>query len=126
MIRVSKLVIGCAIEVHRTLGSGFLEAVYENSLAVEFREKSLEHQRQVPFEVRYKDRAVGKYVCDYLIESCLLVELKAQRQITPNCEAQLLNYLHASGIGVGLLLNFGAKSLQIKRMALDYEMAKIV
>ena len=126
MTRISKRVIGCAIEVHRTLGSGFLEAVYENSLAVEFREKFIEFHKQVPFEIQYKGIAVGNYVCDFMVEKNLLLELKAQNQLTPKCESQLLNYLHASGVGVGLLLNFGSKSLQVKRMVTNPKMARII
>ena len=111
------------MEVHSELGNGFLEAVYENSMAIELSEQQVEFERQVPFEVRYKNKLAGKYFADIVIEGKLLLELKAQRSLTANCEAQLLNYLGASGIEVGLLLNFGTKSLQIKRLVSNYNEA---
>ncbi len=124
MSKISKRVIGCALEVHRSIGCGFLEAVYENALVVEFRQCSISFKRQVPFQICYKDEIIGKYRADFVIEDVLLLELKAARTLTPICEAQLLNYLHASGIGVGLLMNFGSRSLQIKRMVTSYDPRK--
>jgi GxxExxY protein len=116
MSTVSEKVIGCAMEVHRTLGCGFLEAVYERALAIEFRRHEIGFERQASFKISYKREPVGTYVADFLVENKLVLELKAASALTPVCRAQLLNYLHASGINVGLLINFGGTSLQIKRM----------
>jgi GxxExxY protein len=126
MSRISKRVIGYAMEVHRNLGCGFLEAVYENALAVEFQQHDIQVERQVPFRILYKHNVIGSYFADFVIEDQLLLELKATNTLTPKCESQLLNYLHASGIGVGLLLNFGASSLQIKRMVTRSDSAQVV
>ena len=124
MPRISKQVIGCAMEVHRCLGCGFLEAVYENSLIVEFQRAGINLKRQVPFHIHYKGRSVGYYVADFVIENNLLLELKATKQLTQSHEIQTLNYLNISGITVGLLLNFGSPSLQVKRLVKDYKMAQ--
>ncbi len=116
MSTVSRHVIGCAMEVHRNLGCGFLEIVYERSLAIELRKRGIGFKRQIPFEIEYKGESVGIFVADFLVNNQLVLELKAARALTPACQAQLLNYLHASGINVGLLVNFGTTSLQVKRM----------
>ena len=112
------------MEVHRCLGCGFLEAVYENSLNVELHRAGINLQRQVPFHICYKGQSVGYYVADFVIEDKLLLELKATRQLTQNHEAQTLNYLNVSGITVGLLLNFGSPSLQVKRLVKDCKLAQ--
>ena len=103
--------------VHGELGCGYLEGVYQNALAVEPRRRNIQFQRQVHLPVHYQGELVGHYRADLIIEDELLLELKAIKAITGSCEAQLLNYLKASGISVGLILNFGSKSLQFKRMA---------
>ena len=123
MSRISNGVIGCAMEVHRNLGCGFLEAIYENSLVIEFRRNGIHLQRQVPFEICYKGHSVGHYVADLVVEGKLLLELKATSRLAPIDEAQLLNYLAASKIRAGLLINFGSKSLQVKRMVSNYNPA---
>jgi len=108
------------MSVHRTLGCGFLESVYENALAIELQKKGIRFQRQVRLLVRYRGKAVGMYFADVIIENELLLELKALKSINKLCEAQLLNYLKASDIQVGLLINFGSKSLQFKRMTVTH------
>jgi GxxExxY protein len=113
---LSSKVIGCAFEVHRTLGCGFLEAIYEKALATELSMSGLRYANQPALTVHYKGRVVGEYRADFIVEACLLLELKAKKALTRVDQAQMLNYLRASRAQVGLLLNFGTKSLEIKRM----------
>ncbi|KKO18908.1 MAG: GxxExxY protein [Candidatus Brocadia sp.] len=107
-------IISSAFEVHNTLGSGFLEKVYENALLVELREKGLKAESQRPATVLYKDRNVGEYFADIIVENKVVLELKALEKIGDIHEIQLKNYLKATGIEVGLLINFG-KSVEVKR-----------
>lgn len=109
------LIIGCAMEVHRTLGPGFLESVYEKALAIELGLQGLSYERQMPIHAQYKGHAVGDFVSDLLVEKKVLVELKAYQTLHDRHGIQLVNYLTATGINDGLLLNFGADSLQFKR-----------
>ena len=104
------------MSVHRALGCGFLESVYESALAIELQRNGVSFQRQVKLLVKYRKKLVGTYCADVIIENELLLELKALKSLDNTCEAQLLNYLKASNIHVGLLINFGSKSLQFKRM----------
>ena len=115
---ISRKVIGCAMSVHRALGCGFLESVYEHALAVELKRNDIYFQNQVKLLVHYRDEVVGKYFADLIIENELLLELKATKSLDSTCESQLLNYLNASNIQVGLLINFGSTSLQFKRMTI--------
>ena len=108
-------IIGAAMEVHRLLGSGFLESVYDQALAHEFQLRSIPHQRQPRLTVQYKGILAGDFRADFLVDDKVIVELKAIRALTEIDEAQLLNYLKATGHRVGLLLNFGAPSLEHKR-----------
>jgi GxxExxY protein len=107
-------IIGAAMEVHRVLGPGFLESVYEAALAHEFDLRSIRYERQKSLTVTYKGVAAGEFRADFLVESKVIVELKAIKTLTP-IEAQLINYLKGTDIRVGLLLNFGARSLEHKR-----------
>ena len=109
-------IMNASFEVHKALGSGFLESVYEEALAMEFELKNISFERQKKLDVYYKNRTVKSFYADYLVEGCVLVELKAIRTYTENEIAQLLNYLKGGGIEVGLLLNFGSSSLQWKRL----------
>ncbi len=118
---ISRKVIGCAMSVHREMGCGFLENVYENALSVELRRIGIEFKRQAPLLVYYQNELVGHYVADIIVNDELLLELKALSSITGSCEAQLLNYLKASGISAGLILNFGSISLEFKRMVKTQE-----
>ena len=113
---LSQQVIGCAFEVSNTLGAGFFEKVYEKALCVEFDKAGLEYVCQKPVIVKYKGLLVGEYIADIIVESKLLLELKALSTLCSDHEAQLLNYLKATGLSVGLLLNFGRPKLGIKRM----------
>jgi len=104
--------------VYNTLGYGFLEKIYENALTIELRSLGLKVIQQAPIIVTYKDQEIGHYEADLLIEDAVIVELKATRNLAPEHEAQLLNYLKATPIEIGLLLNFGPEP-QIKRKAFD-------
>ncbi len=108
-------IIGAAMEVHRILGPGFLESVYEEALAHEFDLRGIPSQRQAKLAVRYKDIVAGEFRADFLVDGKVVVELKAIKALTEGDEAQLLNYLKGTGYRVGLLLNFGAGSLEYKR-----------
>ena len=105
-------VIGAAMEVHRVLGPGFLESVCEKALAHEFDLRQIPYERQSVLKVVYKDVDVGDFRADFLVESKLVVEIKAIQKLAKSDEAQLLNYLRGTGFRVGLLLNFGAPSLE--------------
>ena len=109
------IIIGCAMDVHKTLGPGYLESVYENALSFELSAHGVQFQRQVPISVIYKNHAVGNFVADLVIENCLIIELKATQNLHDHHGIQLVNYLTATGIDNGLLFNFGAASLQIRR-----------
>jgi GxxExxY protein len=108
-------IIGAAMEVHSVLRTGFLESVYEQALAHEFDLRGLRYQRQAKLEVRYKGRIAGEFRADFLVDNKVVVELKAAKALTEIDEAQLINYLKVTGYPVGLLLNFGAQSLQHTR-----------
>jgi GxxExxY protein len=105
-------IIGAAMEVHKTLGPGFLEAIYETVLAYELKQLRLTFERQKALAVHYKGMIIGDYKPDFIVENKVVVELKAQRALSTVDEAQLINYLKATGLRVGLLFNFGTKSLQ--------------
>jgi len=104
-----------AFAVHNTLGCGFLEKVYSNALLFERRKMSFSCEHEVPFKVKYRDIVVGDYCADLIVERRVLVELKACASLDSVHEAQFLNYLKASNIQVGLLLNFGKPKLQYRR-----------
>lgn len=104
---ITELIIGSFYQVYNELGYGFLERVYENALTHSLRKAGLEVQQQAPSEVKFDNIVVGKYFADLLVNDLIIVELKAVEKINPAHEAQLLNYLKATTIEVGLLLNFG-------------------
>ncbi len=109
-------IIGAAIEVHSQLGPGFLESVYEEAFAVELELKGIKFQRQQELPVFYKGRNVKQFVCDFIVENKVIVELKAIKQIGEIEKLQVINYLKSSGYEIGLLFNFGDKSLEWKRL----------
>jgi len=110
---------GAIFEVNRILGTGFLEKVYENALLLELRKRGLNAENQVPINVSYKGEIVGQYFADILVEGKVIIEIKTVQNLDKIHEAQLLNYLKATGIQVGLLVNFRHPKAQIKRMVLD-------
>ncbi|RAK66953.1 GxxExxY protein [Hymenobacter edaphi] len=112
---LTRQVIGCAMQVHRQLGNGFPEVVYQRSLAVEFEEAGLPFQREVVMPVFYKNIEVGSRRVDFLVADVVLVELKALNELTAVHFAQTINYLEAYQLEIGLLLNFGEPSLRYKR-----------
>ncbi len=115
---LTERIIGAAFKVHNELGMGFLEKVYENALAYELRESGLNVQSQQSLTVRYLGVVVGDYVADLVVEQNVLLEIKAIQALNQSHTAQLLNYLKATGLRVGLLLNFGTPKLQLKRLIL--------
>jgi len=102
--------------VSRTLGCGFLEKVYENALCLELRRRGIKAEQQGPVHVRYEGEIVGDYVADILVEAKVIVELKAVPMTTQMHHMQCVNYLRATGLRVGLLLNFGGASLNVRRI----------
>jgi GxxExxY protein len=110
---------GAVFEVNRVLGPGFLEKVYENALLAELKGRGLKARSQVPITVLYKGSSVGEYIADIFVEEKVIVELKTVEVLDKVHEAQLLNYLKATGIPVGLLVNFRHPRAEIKRMVLN-------
>lgn len=106
-------------EVNRILGPGFLEKVYENALVLELRKRGIKAESQVPIKVKYKNMIVGDYFADIVAEDRVIIELKTVDRIEKIHEAQLINYLKATGFKVGLLVNFKNTKADIKRLVLD-------
>ena len=110
-------IIECAYKVHNRLGFGFLESVYQNALMIELNKAGLSAEPQSPIKVFYEERIVGDFIADIIVEGKVILELKAVKELHPAHEAQLTNYLKATSIEVGLLINFG-ESVQVKRRVL--------
>ena len=110
---------GAVFEVNSILGPGFLEKVYENALLVEFNKRGIKAKNQVPIKVTYKGEVIGDYTADLLVEDKVIVEFKTVENLDRAHEAQLLNYLKATGLHVGLLVNFKRKKADVKRLVLD-------
>jgi GxxExxY protein len=112
-------IIGAAMEVHRQLGCGFLEPVYQESVAIEFAVRDIPFRRELKLPIEYKgQRLTVQYAPDFICFESVIVELKALTRMSGTEEAQVINYLKATGFQVGLLLNFGARSLDHRRFAL--------
>ncbi len=109
-------VIGVAMEIHRHLGSGFLESVYEEAFAYELSLNNIDFERQKPINIFYKDKIIKNFICDIIVEDKVIVELKAIKTLTEIEIAQTINYLKATKHEIGLLFNFGSKSLEFKRL----------
>ena len=114
---LTRSIIGVAMEVHRRLGCGFLESVYDEAMGVEFQLQSIKFERQKVIDVYYRDRVIKQFICDFLVEGTVLVELKAIKNVGEIEKAQIINYLRATRLPVGLLVNFGARSLEHQRFA---------
>ncbi len=108
-------IIGCAMTVHRKMGLGFPEVIYQRALAIELFKQGLRAEREVELPVYYENEKVGSRRADFFVDGRVLVEMKAVAAILPAYHVQLINYLEAFKIPVGLLLNFGAPSLEYKR-----------
>jgi GxxExxY protein len=113
---VTGVILRVAFDVSNELGCGFLEKVYENAMAVGLRGGGLKVAQQVPVRVKYLGQIVGDYIADMIVENAVLVEIKATEQHNPIYVAQTLNYLRATDLDVGLLLNFGKPKLAYKRL----------
>src|SRR3954471_21011685 len=112
-------IIGCCFEVHKELGPGFNEVVYKEAMALEFDQKRIPFEREKPFEIMYKGKKLTRnYHCDFIIDDNIILEIKAQGSLVDANSVQLLNYLAASKCRLGLLINFGEKSLKFKRYIL--------
>lgn len=112
-------IIGCAMKVHSELGSGFLEAVYQEALAIIFTEEQIPFEKEKLLEIVFRDKVLKKkYFADFICYEEVIVEIKAIKKLTNNDLAQVLNYLKATNKKIGLLINFGAKSLEFKRVIL--------
>jgi GxxExxY protein len=112
-------IIGAAQEVHRVLGHGFLEPVYQEALAIEFRERKIPFEREKELKIIYKGQELSKqYQADFVCYESIIVELKALSQLTTEHDSQVLNYLKATGYSLGLLINFGESSLVFNRFVL--------
>lgn len=117
---LTQQIIGCAFKVHNTLGAGFLEKVYENALRLELSKQGLAVRQQAPINVYYENQIVGEYYADLWVADVVIVEIKAVQKLLKLHEVQLVNYLTATGVDVGLLLNFGP-SIEIKRKFREYK-----
>ena len=114
--KISEKIIGCAYRVSNVLGSGFLEKVYENSLALELRKSGISVEQQKTIKILYDGQVVGDYISDLLLEGSVLVELKAVKSLGEDHMAQCLNYLKGSQLKLRLLINFGRSRIEIKRI----------
>lgn len=113
--KLIKNVIQCIYNVRKHFMAGFLESVYRNALYVELKSHNISVETEVPIKVKYRNVIVGEFRADMVIENCLIVELKSVQTLLPIHEAQLVNYLVATGIDDGLLVNFGGNVIDIKR-----------
>jgi len=120
---LTRIIIGCAYKVHNTLGPGFLEKVYENALRIELEKAGFRVKQQEPINVIYEGQIVGEYYADLWVNERVVVELKAALVLTKEHEVQLVNYLTATGVNDGLLINFGP-SVQVKRKFREYKPKK--
>ncbi len=118
--KITEQIIGCAIEVHRQLGPGLLESIYESALCVELEHLGLKYERQKALSVNYKGHPIGEFKIDLLVENTIVVELKSVERFDPVFEAQLLSYMKLGRYKLGLLINFNSALLKdgIKRLIL--------
>ena len=113
---ITHKIIGCAMQVHNTLGNGFQEVIYQRALAIEMRLAELSFQREMEMPIFYREEQIGTRRVDFFVEDCVMVELKAMEKIEDVHKAQAINYLEAYNIADGLLINFGGLSLEFKRL----------
>ena len=113
---LTREILGACFEVINELGAGFVESVYENALIIALREKGVHAEKQRPLMVEFREQVVGEFYADVLVEDKVIVELKAVKGLLPEHQAQVINYLKATGMDVGLLVNFGSQKLEYKRL----------
>ena len=118
--RITESIIGCVYKVSNTLGSGFLEKVYENALALELRKNGLKVKQQHGIQVRYDGVVVGEFAADILVEDKVIIELKTTKALDDIHMAQCLNYLKATDLSVCLLINFGKPKAEIRRIVNNF------
>ena len=113
---LTRKIIGCAMKVHSALGNGFQEVIYQRALAIEFEKQGLNYQREMEMSIFYEGIDIGTRRVDFFVEDNIMVELKALIQLEDVHLAQAMNYCQAYNLPIGLLINFGSKSLQFKRV----------
>ena len=113
---LTEKIIGCAFEVQNELGAGFLESVYEKAMVVALKESGVSVRAQVPIKVSFRGVSVGSFYADLLVEDLIIVELKTVSRLSEQHRAQVINYLNATGIPVGLLINFGNPRIEYRRL----------
>lgn len=113
---ITQKIIGAAMEVHKTLGNGFQEVIYQRALEIEMHNLGLNYIREYEMDIFYKTERIGGRRVDFFVENCIMVELKALIKMEDVHLAQAMNYLEAYNVEIGLLINFGAKSLEFKRV----------
>jgi GxxExxY protein len=113
---LTEVILGCCFDVMNVLGIGFLEAVYKNALFIAIKEKGLKIEAEKRFEVIFRNRKIGLYVADLIVEEKVIIELKCCESLLGEHQAQLINYLKVSGIQIGLLINFGKRKVEYKRL----------
>ena len=116
-----KKIIQCAYNVRTQLSAGFLETVYQKALLIELKKNGISAEAEVPIDVYYDENIVGEYRADIIVEKQIIIELKAIQKLSPIHEAQLVNYLTATRIDYGLLINFGGEQIEIKRKYRTYK-----
>ena len=123
---ITKKIIGCAMKVHSSLGNGFQEVIYQRALAIEMNKNGLSFKREMEMGIYYDNEHIGTRRVDFFVEGKVMVELKALVNLEKVHLAQALNYLEAYKIDVGLLINFGAPSLQFKRLTIEKKLYKMI
>src|SRR3990172_1804453 len=118
---LTEKIIGCAYEVYNKMGFGYLESVYEKCLLIELKRAGLTAEAQKPIKVKYDGEIVGDFIADIVVNDTVIIELKSVRRIVKAHEAQLVNYLAATGKPVGLLLNFAEQMVEVKRKVREFE-----
>ncbi len=121
---ITETIIGCAYRVFNELGFGFLESVYENSMLLELQGMGLKAETQKPVNVFYKGNQVGDFVADIIVEDKIILELKSVMRLAEAHEVQLVNYLVATGISTGLLINFGKSGVEVKRKFREFPVSR--
>jgi GxxExxY protein len=117
---LTEIILAACFEVSNELGAGFLESVYEKALLIAIRDKGLAAQPQVPLQVIFRNQTVGDFIADIVVENKVLIELKAVKNLTPEHQAQIINYLRATRIEIGLLINFGNTKLEFRRLKREH------